>query len=207
MVGTGRCGTKYTSAVLNRAGLACGHEQIFTPYGLRRSFTFIADVSWLAVPHLGWFRGPVYHQVRDPIEVINSLLAIGFFSTDPAHPFARRPHRVFAERLFGLSGDQVADAVRWYVEWNDPCERLAELRFPIEEPDEGIRAIVHRHRPRSDRRVREALAVPDDDRNQKPEKKAAIGGVDPITATDLPDGPMTERLVAMARRYGYTTFD
>jgi hypothetical protein len=82
VTGCPRSGTHYLSEVLTRVGLLCRHEAVFGPQA--RSFVGFGgahgDSSWLAVPFLDQLppRAVVLHQTRHPLEVVQSLLGIGF---------------------------------------------------------------------------------------------------------------------------------
>ena len=73
----------YTATVLNRLGVPCGHEMVFAPWGYcrRPRFPLHGDCSWLAAPFLGDLPSslPVVHQVRNPVLVIQSHMAMHFF--------------------------------------------------------------------------------------------------------------------------------
>ncbi|WFE45310.1 hypothetical protein [Verrucosispora sp. WMMD1129] len=99
VTGSGRCGTKYLSALLTAAGVPCGHEQVFNadgppvwPAGLR------ADSSWMAVPHLP-LSCPVVLLVRHPLAVVRSWVEIGFFTHDAGNP-THGPLRRFAPQVY-----------------------------------------------------------------------------------------------------------
>ncbi len=82
VTGCPRSGTHYLSEVLTRVGLICRHEAVFGPSA--RSFDGFGgahgDSSWLAVPFLAQLPADavVLHQTRHPLEVVRSLLGIGF---------------------------------------------------------------------------------------------------------------------------------
>jgi DNA-binding transcriptional MerR regulator len=82
VTGCPRSGTHYLSEVLTRVGLVCRHEAVFGPH--ERAFTGLGrahgDSSWLAVPFLAQLPpdAVVLHQTRHPLEVVRSLLGIGF---------------------------------------------------------------------------------------------------------------------------------
>ena len=87
IIGTGRCGTKFTTRFLDSIGISCSHEAYYTYKGplLRnkyRYFKTVADSSWLAIPFLPDQDVCVIHQVRHPLDVISSFYRIGFFHHD-----------------------------------------------------------------------------------------------------------------------------
>ena len=110
VTGTGRCGTRYVAYVLTQAGIRCGHETVFGPYGPNGGS--LPDVSWLAVPHLADY--PTAHRTliwREPNDVIASLQTIGLFD---------RPSiwRDYQTGILGEQGSPFERACHHYVEWN-----------------------------------------------------------------------------------------
>lgn len=193
VVGTGRSGTTFVADVLAACGVCCGHERYFRPEGYRRRWERCGEVSWTAVPWLerGTQAGPVYHVVRHPLDVVTSLLTIGFFSDAAPGPF-----RSFARAHFRLTGDEHVDAMRWYVEWNRRCEALARVRFRIEDPADGLGVLLGEVAPQAVPRLPAALdAVPTSTNTRSRGNR--------LGWDDLPDAPERAALAAMGRRYGY----
>lgn len=124
VVGTGRCGTGYTSRVLTVCGLDCGHENWWTPDPARLRPGMDGDASWLAVPDIerGAWRGPVLHVVREPVAVVRSLVGIGFWVHDTAFQRFALGHE---PELAGM--DPVSASVEWWVRWNARCSLVADL--------------------------------------------------------------------------------
>lgn len=71
----------------------------------------------------------IIHLVRHPLACVRSLVGIRFFENRD-NKYAR-----FMRRHFHCYGDPVEDAMRWWVEWNLRCERLAQQRFRVEDLD------------------------------------------------------------------------
>ena len=94
VVGTGRCGTRYASHVLRAAGVECGHEQVYTfrtALGIRQPCwaPFTADSSWLAVPSLPVAEARTILLVRHPLDVVHSMLQLGWFADDQRKDVAK----------------------------------------------------------------------------------------------------------------------
>lgn len=133
------------------------------------------------------------HQVRHPLDVVASFVGRRFFSGDPAaDPFLH-----FARTHVALTGNDVVDSMRWYVEWNERCEAHAALRYRLEDIDAalpGVLAALGKDVPLE--RQRSALAM-------MPRTVNRRGGPTPMVWSDLPAGRERDRLWAAAGRYGY----
>lgn len=131
VVGTGRCGTGYVAAVLCHSGLRCGHEQWWTPAVGRRVGGLDGDSSWLAVPDIeaDTWSGPVLHVTRHPVDVVSSLIGIGFFYGPPREylGFALDHEPELADLL------PLRASVEWWARWNARCAAVADLTIPVED--------------------------------------------------------------------------
>ncbi len=188
IVGTLRSGSGYMASVLSRMGLACGHGWAYPPDQPRRypEVDLLGDASPTAAAWVPEFGGLVLHQVRHPLAVIGSLLGAPPTPGEGGYPF---PH----QRL-GLE-----EAIRYYVAWNQRCERhYGYLRYQVESVD---RRLLQKVADLVGRSVDVALveqalqAVPTNLRT----RYARIR----LDWDDLPAGPLRDPLVKIARRYGY----
>lgn len=139
VTGTGRSGTGYFAAVMSAVGTGCGHETIFRPGGPVDWHDLRGDSSWMAAPFLEEFRrqhpgGKVLHLLRNPLDVVNSLVGIGFFDDDQKE--AHGEYRAFAEmhcpHAF-LPLDPIERAVTFVIDWNTRIEPWADLRVKVED--------------------------------------------------------------------------
>ena len=81
--GTGMCATGAHAAYTTAAGIKCGHERVFGPYGYGKALTkmrkrscFRAESSWLAAPYLEepeLSETLVVHLVRHPARVMEAM--------------------------------------------------------------------------------------------------------------------------------------
>lgn len=82
VAGTGRSGTGYVSRLLTELGSRCGHEVVFTPWGIRgwvaKQCGLDGEAAWTSFPYLKLFKGPVVHVVRHPLRVIRSRFVSRF---------------------------------------------------------------------------------------------------------------------------------
>jgi len=87
-----RSGTKFVSVLLSNLGIKCGHEQVFNRKGINKSAEFMGDSSWLSAAYLRKIKKNiiVIHQVRNPLNCINSIISHGGFF-DAHERKAKRP--------------------------------------------------------------------------------------------------------------------
>ena len=203
VVGTGRCGTQYASHLLSVSGLACGHEEVFTPFGVQRRAGLVGDASWHAVPFVVGLGIPAIHLVRRPLDVVNSFLAIGFFRPWSEQRVRPRPARRFADHYFTTTGDETIDAVRWCVAWNHWCERITFTRVRVDDAD-GLLAAATRVTP-GPRRARPGAAgvLPPTTTNTHLGQPFRVDDPRHLTLADLPDHAASAALLELTRRYGY----
>jgi hypothetical protein len=149
----------------------------------------------MAVPFLHTYRGHVFHQVRDPIAVVNSL----------CNGELSEPEAAFYAQFMNLHTpggweDTVEASVRFCVHWLQTVEQWSELSWRVEDvTPELVQDICRRVGRPVDRGRAEAAVqmVPHNvnEHNPKPGLRWA----------DLPDIPATALLKAHAERWGYPT--
>jgi len=130
ITGTGRCGTQYVSTLLQELDIQCGHERVYTPYGISPDERWDIDASWMAVPHLKEFDGPIIHIVRHPEKVIGSLIGMRFFSDQIQNADWNKFMRYWFK---AHTGDDKVDAPRFYWIWNKIIEQFTDTLFRIED--------------------------------------------------------------------------
>jgi hypothetical protein len=142
-----RSGTKYISTVLTKMGLACGHERHFrTGEGVvvqEDGPEIFGDASWMVVPYIHKLPPGtvVFHQLRNPLKVLNSNLPPGgdsYFRTwdenaglasDPLYNKAIPWKRFIREQTEdwvwpeGASEHhegpgEIARLIHWWMNWN-----------------------------------------------------------------------------------------
>lgn len=134
VTGTGRSGTAYCALVLQEQGVRAGHEAVYRPDHRGSWRGLEGDVSWLAVPRLEAerFEGRVVHVVRDPRWCIRSSLRIGKFQRAPRDetPWLRYA-RLHCPTAW-LAADPYERACRFWVEWNQRAEAVADVTLRLE---------------------------------------------------------------------------
>lgn len=151
--GPGRSGTGYISAVLTLAGIPTGHESVYGPgEALGRVAVdwrgYVGDASWLAAPLAPALRAGgirVYHQIRNPIATIRSMVKIGLFHPghDELHRDVLEVARVFAPHVFEL-GRALDRACSFWLAWWDLLEPVADRRWRLEDVDAELVAELAR---------------------------------------------------------------
>jgi hypothetical protein len=144
IIGTPRSATAYFSNLCRANGVIVSHEGYFTEHGpmLRnpnRRFDTIGDVSWLAPPFLPDPEVVAVHQVRHPLKVIRSIYEVGLF--DPARRYTREAFVALATTYFTPSEDPLHSTLRFWIEWNERCEKITSQRFRIEDLNEQRKQI------------------------------------------------------------------
>ena len=209
IVGCPHSGTRFIAQTLTRAGLPCGHEQVFTLDGVK-SHRLSAEASWIAAHYLGSSAVPrdvvVAHQIREPLAWLNSWLR-----TTNAHAAWRFLDIMWPSigwPTFGIDRerDPVRTAMRLWVRMNQRCETFARIGYSIEavdaDPEHGV--------------IRQLgmLADVDLDRDRIAAAITAITAVErnhhrgdpsyvPLTWGSLPAGPERDEFAGLARVYGY----
>lgn len=227
VTGTGRSGTGYIAQLLRAAGLRCGHEDWFTwvpgvrdhqtiprtslrmrlrgPMSRlreewrRRRQRLDGDASWMAVPSLMRFKGMVFLQLRHPLAVISSLVSHRFFSDPSRYGVWLR----FAHAHFQGTGDDVLDAMRWWVQWNAWADPHADLTYHLEELDVPLLTdmldMLGLEDPES--RARHSLATVPVTVNSAQSRGVTVRR---LSWDDLPSGAAKQRLREAAASYGYS---
>lgn len=202
VVGTGRSGTSFTTILLQRAGIRVDHEMVFTETGPRDPGLLEGDISWMAVPFLRHFHGPILHQVREPLAVIDSLLDLGLFAADFSDEI-HRPWRNFLEQHFELCGNPLLDAMRFYVQWNARCEDFAKLRVRVEDQALLIANFADELYPGKGMLVVQEIARTSRTLNSREERHVRRTRSQGLAFEDLPVGHDRDALWHMRERYGY----
>ena len=138
VTGSGRSGTGYISHVLSLLGIRTGHEEWWNPFN-RRSGSLRGDASWCAVPHLEGYGGKVGLQLRDPLKVMGSLMNGQVFGAgaDRESPYYREK-----AKHVEFTGNDLEDAARYVVEWNDRAEERADVVWRLEDLDGELLASI-----------------------------------------------------------------
>lgn len=139
---------------LTEAGLACGHERVFTPYGpAKHKCQWSADSSWMAVPYLATHRDCLRILVyRHPMAVVASFLGIEFFETDSEYL------RFLCRQIPLFRGDQLSSfqkACQHYVAWN--LKALPEADIVTNIDNVNWEAITESHKALRPEHVRSAV--------------------------------------------------
>lgn len=188
ILSVGRSGSGYIAAVLNAAGVRCGHESWWNPIGEREP-GLDADSSWCALPDvLDGYDGEIVMQVRHP------LLTIASLTQTPDHgPYIPCRERVMPD----LPDDHLRAATLTWLNWNSLSECVATEVWRVEDVDADrigqLAGLAARWITRTD--AERALAsVPTNTNDHETVLRLAWGDLPADLVDDVRD---------MAKEYGY----
>jgi hypothetical protein len=224
VTGTGRSGTVYLANLLTKCGLPCGHECVFTPWGLDEALArlegqaairvsaiavescgdwlggvggLVADSSYMAAPfldHAVLHEAHILHVVRHPMDVINSFV-IGLNYFQQWIP--PDPWHAFIYTHvpeLRLDYHPLERAALYYVRWNQMIERRAAGKPYFFCQLETVPGKLLAY-----------LGRRCDDESLLAARKvnSRMAGKPEYTFEDIPSAPIRRELREMAERYGY----
>jgi len=209
--GTGACATGAYAQYVSQAGLQCGHEKVFGPFGYTKALENLnddkcrpAESSWLAAPYLDRPElrdAVIVHLIRHPAKVISTMSRV---------PTGAGRYWLFAaawcprlleygKRWDGLAYRYVfwnqmielklaaSNHITWKVDDADPLDLLALLQ------ERGLRLSIKASEPVYQKR---GINRHRPDREKKPQYQ-----FNPKKVMDLDIRASIERI---AERYGYS---
>lgn len=183
---------------MRRAGIPTLHEQTWAGSNLRGQVMQLppnvaGEWSAQVVPHLHLLDvDEVFHQVRDPMATVGSLLTFGLF--DRPHTFGDAGRNIVD--WFAVGPDPVTSAVRYWTEWNVRCGQHATRRWRVEDVDADLLLDVGAW-------LGVAVNAPQDALDAVPTNTNRKGTPVKIGWDDLPDNADTQAAYKLAERYGY----
>ena len=227
VAGCSRSGTTYMAELMSALGFQCGHERVFNIWSITGLGDLIdpmtaffdlgekqGDASFLSIPYIDQLpKGTiVLHQVRNPLEVIQSHMGIRFFA-DPYLPsmYLANEH----PRILGFlqthcqeiweTNTEIGRCMRYWYYWNRLAERakhnpsLIYLRYRIEDINistlRGIIRNIGGETPET--KCRQALASISKLTNARPRDTS-------WTFDRLPSGEDKERIIELSTAFGYS---
>jgi hypothetical protein len=125
VTGAARSGTSYVAKVLTAAGIPACHE-----CSGREATFYDYEVSWLGAAYLHDYDGYVVQLVRNPLDVIASLMSND--TMDPQRPYIQWLHNRMP-RLRTLN--PLEAACLYWVRWNRKVELYADEWWRVEDLD------------------------------------------------------------------------
>lgn len=188
IVGWGRSGSGFIAKALTKCGVRTGHEEWFTRHTTPKP-GLDGDSSWLAVPELDGFGGPVGLQVRDPLRVLSSL------TTGDGGPYA-----ALKAKHVPVTGDVLFDAVTFMVAWHRLAVAHAGLVWRVEDVDGPLLAGIarffgHEISPVAAQAVVDGMGT----------TYNKHGGKKPVGWSDVETHPQFDDLRGIAAEYDYAT--
>lgn len=178
VTGTGRCGTLFMANLLTSMGYPCTHEAIFTPYGIEKArkiikeiepaksseisrgenlsdyeIDIVAESSYMAAPFLDQFDAQVIHVVRNPTDVVASMISDdfnNFTNPFPTHFYEMPDHKKYEDFMYGHLEElwqempQIDRCCLFYVRWNQMIEKKSKnaIFHRIEDGPEKIKDLL-----------------------------------------------------------------
>lgn len=221
VVSTPRSGTTFIADLLTRCAVPCGHELHFTPTshaidplvrpgsanfltGDNSDPTPWGDSSWMAAPFLDTLPPDtiIFHQVREPIATLNSLIHTGHMDlwNDNAYTRFARKHGLGLVPTVPAVERKQARAMAFWVYWHRLIEWEARnhkyIRYQVERLAEELprmaRALGFIITPLVERQALGQIAV-------TPNYSASKGPVPQIVDRENVSNEVRE----LAGRYGY----
>ena len=200
IVGTGRSGTGFISEALSAIGVRCGHEQWWNVHGAHAP-GLLADASWIATNYLDDYTGKVWHQVRDPLLVIESMVGNELFAPDDERPDWVAPYEQERARWAGYAPDDdpLAKALRVVRHWWETAEKHAERTWRLEDMTPGLLLELGDAMGKTNLTLSYCRTVLDG-LGSEVNKHVDHDG---LSWDDLPDGDDKDVVRDLARRFGY----
>jgi hypothetical protein len=224
VTGTGRSGTVYLANLLTKCGLPCGHECIFTPWGLEEALARLqgrsaVQVSAMSVESCGdWFQGAgdvvadssymaapfldpavlrdarIIHVVRHPMDVINSFVIGLNYFQQWIPPDAWHWFIYTHVPELRLDYHPLERAALYYIRWNRMIEARSAGKPYFFCQVEDIT-----------RQFFDYLGRRCDDENLLAARKVngRMDGKPAYAFEDIPSAPIRRELADLAERYGY----
>jgi hypothetical protein len=225
VTGTGRSGTVYLAHLLTKSGLPCGHESVFTPWGLEEAIArlegrsaiqvssmslescsdwltgvgeVVADSSYMSAPfldHAVLKDARIIHVVRHPMDVINSFVVGLNYFQQWIPPDPWHWFMYTHVPQLRLDYHPLERAALYYLRWNQMIETRSAGKPYFFCPVETITSKLFVY-----------LGRQCDDENLLGARKmnSRMDGKAEYTFEDIPAGPIREELYKLAERYGYT---
>ena len=125
ITGCGRSGTGFYSRMMRINGYPCGHETYIDFRGIK-TLNFIAESSWLAVPHIDKIPDDYYiiRTIRDPYKVIKSFFELSVMSSANYRSVYYRYIRnhlpiSLSENALNQRATEVNNIANYYMGWNE----------------------------------------------------------------------------------------
>ncbi len=195
ILSTGRAGSGYISKLLTEAGIPTGHEVSYNLSGYRGK-EFEGESSWLALPYVEEGIYPpdctFYHQVRNPLYVIGSLIN--------GEMQKYKEYLDFQEQYLPRNDDEdyLEYCARFVYEWNNRIEKITSIRWRVEDVDMNtLQTIAFSSGLKLDRdKATIALLGVSKKTNKHPNTKM-------VKLKDISDPVLRANLKDQAERYGY----
>lgn len=189
---TGHSGSGYISRVLRNYGIKCGHEAYYRfPWKLPKG-NYEGDSSWHVVAELKDYDGIVFHQVRNPLHVVNSLYKTFKISNSKRWKWRSR-------FIPSPTGDRLRDIMGMVASMNTTIANYSDYRYRVEDVDKEIIRNICKLLHKQHDELKAAKALYEVSTNYNSHHNTSIyPGWD-----ELPDSPQKEMVMQQAKEYNY----
>lgn len=221
VTGCARSGTGFASRIMSMVGVPCEHEKVFTLRSVTGECIELSqpeqdtwgDSSCMAAPVLD--RLPentvVFHQVRNPVKVVRSLMGWNVFR-QPYNPFTTFILRYLPE--IGPDEPRLRQCMKYWTYWNSLVERAARSDrlcyhpYRLEDLSRletgtlpAVVSLLGQARELDAyRRALEAVPTNFNTRHRHPRDPA-------VKWSSLPEGDVKDLMLELALKYGYARQD
>jgi len=184
--GCASSGTSYMTRLMRANGLEFGHERLGPDGGCGfKCIDPLVDTSECFAP---------LHQVRNPVDSIASMMALGDFSDNFAgERCITRPDDLIPQ--IDYYDTKLAKTMKVWRWWNRHCEERSAFTYRIEDPIDEILGRISKHI---------GVDLEEHDVDRGPHRKESPLWV-PVTweLLKMEDADVCEQIEKMALRYGY----
>ena len=207
------------SKLFSKLGIPCGHESIIdvprpsVKTSLWRLFDpkyrqLVADASWPAAAMMDQLpaHSVIFHQVRNPVRVVRSLMGIEFFQRTPGHKLYG--YTEYAKQFVPHFDSPLEQAMAFWLHWNELAQSntadRAYVRYQLEHLGDGcpetLQLIAEQLSTTSVDAIAAAVASFPSNVNGRRRDET-------VSWETLPDGELKSQIAELAGTYGYSQAD
>jgi len=188
----GRSGSKFTSTLLNKLGIDVGHEKLGLDgdVGYKRLL-----ITLFGNQSLDIFDN-IYHQIRHPVDAINSLQIhrmslLESLNKATFHPVPVDPFNCTPEQKIWL-------CMNFWYEWNRMCEYISSESFTVEGIGDNFDRFCELTGAKKDKSIYDSISKMT---NHRPDRLYTVRVT--VELMYSLDAPLTDKIIKYASKFGY----